>query len=107
MVEPNGTSLQIVDPAGKSTAICGIPLVRSATVFFHPSGSDRSHSAAKDLASSVRDLLLNLSTHATLCDPACTHGLSAASSCSVCSAQQRVKLLVLVGDDERVTVPDE
>jgi hypothetical protein len=101
------SSFQIVGPQSKASAVCGIPLVRPVTVFFHPSGSKDSHNKASELATSVHDFLLDLSPHAVVCAPSCSHSAAEASKCTVCAAQPRTVMLGIVGDNENVIVPDE
>jgi hypothetical protein len=106
VVVVKGSSFEIVGP-GNAVAVCGIPLVRPVTVFFHPSGSNKSRDKASELATSVRDFLLDSSPHAKEGQPSCSHAVASIVKCKVCAPQQRTKMLVIVGDNEKVTVPNE
>jgi hypothetical protein len=97
---------QILGPK-YATAISGIPLIRPVTVFVYPSGSPESVDRAFRLAIAIHDFLLNLSSQAKESAATCSHRLADISSCANCGSADRIKLLVTVGDDEPLNVPDE
>jgi TIR domain len=97
---------QIVAPK-YATAVSGIPLIRPVTVFLYPSGSAKSVEAASQLATAINDFLLDLSPQAKEVPAKCSHPLASIGSCTDCDSSDRTKLLILVGDEEKLEVPDE
>jgi hypothetical protein len=98
-------SFQIVCQGSKARAICGLPLIRAVTVFLHPSG--KSLDNVNKLTTAICDFLLDLSPQAKDCASACAHDMADVATCNVCADPNRLKLLVLVGDKEPLSVDNE